>query len=57
MEGTSTQHPTGFICGICKGVSPSSTSTVATFCAHHAVETMVTVDLRAEEPIVTVSTG
>ena len=26
-------------------------------CAHHAIETMITVDLRAEEPIVTVSVG
>ena len=55
MEGTTTQHPTGFICGICEGIAVVELDGDY-LCARHGIEAMVTVDLRAEEPIVTVST-
>jgi hypothetical protein len=55
MEGTTTQHPTGFICSICEGIAVVELDGNY-LCARHGIEAMVTVDLRAEEPIVTVST-
>jgi hypothetical protein len=56
MEGTNTQHPTGFICDICE-VTAVVDIDGGYLCAAHAIEAMITVDLRAEEPTVTVSVG
>jgi hypothetical protein len=56
MEGMSTQHPTGFICGICEGVAVVDIDGGYP-CAQRAIEAMITVDLRAEEPTVTVTVG
>ncbi|MCJ7780719.1 MAG: hypothetical protein MUQ27_07825 [Acidimicrobiia bacterium] len=55
MEATTTQHPTGFICSICEGIAVVELDG-GYLCARHGIEAMVMVDLRAEEPIVTVST-
>jgi hypothetical protein len=55
MEGMSTQHATGYTCRICEGVAVVDIDGDY-LCAEHAVEAMITIDLRAEEPIVTVST-
>ena len=56
MEGTTTQHPTGFICSICEGIAVVELDGNY-LCARHGIEAMITVDLRAEDPIVTVSTS
>ena len=56
MEDTTTQHPTGFVCSICEGVAVVEIDG-GYLCAKHGIEAMITVDLRAEEPTVTVSTG
>ena len=49
-----TQHATGHTCLLCGGVSVVDIDDHY-LCAKHAIETMITVDLRAEEPTVTVS--
>ena len=54
MEGMDTQHATGHTCLLCGGVSVVDIDDHY-LCAKHAIETMITVDLRAEEPTVTVS--
>ncbi len=56
MEGMTTQHATGYICLLCGGVGVVDIDG-GYLCAAHAIEAMITVDLRAEEPTVTVSTG
>ena len=50
------QHATGYTCHECGGVAVVDIDGTY-LCAAHAIETMITVDLRAEEPTVTVSTG
>jgi hypothetical protein len=49
MEGTTTQHPTGFVCRICDGVAVVELNGEY-LCATHAIEAMTTIeiDLRAE---------
>ena len=54
MEGMSKQHATGYTCHECGGVAVVDIDG-GYLCAEHAIEAMITVDLRAEEPIVTVS--
>ena len=56
MEGMSTQHATGDICHMCGGAAVVDIDGDY-LCARHGIEAMITVDLRAEEPIVTVSTA
>ena len=58
MEGTSTQHPTGFVCRICEGVAVIDLDGDY-LCAAHAIEAMTTIeiDLRDKEPAVTASTS
>jgi hypothetical protein len=56
MEGMNTQHATGYICLLCGGVAIVDING-GYLCAAHAIEAMIDVDLRAEEPTVTVSTG
>jgi hypothetical protein len=56
MEGMSKQHATGYTCHMCGGVAVVALDG-GYLCAQHAIETMVTVDLRADEPTVTVSMG
>jgi len=56
MEGMNTQHATGYTCHECGRVAVVDIDG-GYLCAKHAIETMITVDLRAEEPTVTVSTG
>jgi hypothetical protein len=56
MEGTNTQHATGYTCHECGGIAVVDIDGHY-LCARHAIETMVTVDLRAGEPAVTVSMG
>ena len=53
MEGTNTQHPTGFICRICEGVAVVEIDGDY-LCAIHAIEAMTTIeiDLREKEPAV-----
>jgi hypothetical protein len=53
MEGTNTQHPTGFVCSICDGVAVVELDGDY-LCAAHAIEAMTTIqiDLRAEEPAI-----
>ena len=51
-----TQHATGYTCHECGGVAVVDIDGDY-LCAVHAIETMITVDLRAEEPTVTVSIG
>lgn len=55
MEGMNTQHATGYTCRMCEGVAVVDIDGDY-LCAEHAIEAMITIDLRAEEPIVTVST-
>ena len=55
MEGMETQHATGYTCLVCGGVAVVDIDG-GYLCAQHAIEAM-TVDLRAEEPTVTVSVG
>ncbi|HZJ47639.1 MAG TPA: hypothetical protein VFD97_01225 [Acidimicrobiia bacterium] len=50
-----TQHATGYTCRMCGGDAVVDIDGDY-LCAEHAIEAMITVDLRAEEPIVTVST-
>ena len=54
MEGTNTQHPTGFICRICEGVAVVEIGGDY-LCAAHAIEAMTTieVDLRERESAIT----
>ena len=52
----STQHATGDICHMCGGAAVVDIDGDY-LCARHGIEAMITVDLRAEEPIVTVSTA
>ena len=56
MEGMNTQHATGYTCHECGGVAVVDIDG-GYLCAAHAIEAMITVDLRAEEPTVTVSMG
>ena len=56
MEGMNRQHATGYACLMCGGVAVVDIEG-SYLCAAHAIEAMITVDLRAEEPIVTVSMG
>jgi hypothetical protein len=58
MEGTNTQHPTGFICRICEGVAVVELDGDY-LCAAHAIEAMTTIeiDLREKEPAVSASTN
>jgi len=56
MEGMDTQHATGYICDICGGVAVVDIDG-GYLCARHAIEAMITVDLRAEEPTVNVTVG
>jgi hypothetical protein len=58
MEGTDTQHPTGFICGICEGVAVVELDGDY-LCAAHAIKAMTTIeiDLREKEPAVSASTN
>jgi hypothetical protein len=56
MEGMSRQHATGFTCCL-RGAIAVVDIDGGYLCAKHAVEAMIEVDLRAEEPTVTVSTG
>jgi hypothetical protein len=58
MEGTNTQHPTGFVCRICEGVAVVDLDGDY-LCAAHAIEAMTTIeiDLRDKEPAVTASTN
>jgi hypothetical protein len=56
MEGMDTQHATGYTCLLCGGVAVVNIDG-GYLCARHAIEAMITVDLRAEEPTVTVSVG
>lgn len=48
------RHATGYTCHLCGGVAVVDIDG-GYLCAEHAIETMITIDLRAEEPIVTVS--
>jgi hypothetical protein len=56
MEGMNTQHATGYTCHMCGGVAVVDIDG-GYLCARHAIEATITVDLRAEEPTVTVSMG
>jgi hypothetical protein len=58
MEGTLTQHPTGFVCHVCDGVAVVELDG-GYLCAVHAIEAMTTIeiDLREEEPAVSASTN
>lgn len=56
MEGMDTQHSTGYTCHECGGVAVVDIDGHY-LCAEHAIDVMITVELRAEEPTVTVSTG
>jgi len=58
MEGTDTQHPTGFICRICEGIAVVELDGDY-LCAAHAIEAMTTIeiDLREQEPAVSASTN
>ncbi len=58
MEGTNTQHPTGFVCSICDGVAVVELDGDY-LCATHAIEAMTTIeiDLRENEPAVSTSTN
>jgi hypothetical protein len=56
MEGMSTQHATGYTCQICRGVAVVDIDG-GYLCARHSIEAMINVDLRAEEPTVTVTVG
>jgi len=52
----SKQHATGYTCYLCGGVAVADI-VGGYLCAKHAIDAMIEVDLRAEEPTVTVSTG
>ena len=56
MGGMNRQHATGYTCHECGGVAVVDIDG-SYLGAKHAVEAMITVDLRAEEPTVTVSVG
>ena len=56
MEGMSKQHATGYTCRMCGGVAVVDIDDHY-LCTKHAIEMMITVDLRAGEPTVTVSVG
>jgi len=58
MEGTDTQHPTGFICSICEGVAVVEVDGDY-LCAAHAIEAMtaIEIDLREKEPAVSASSN
>jgi hypothetical protein len=56
MEGMNTQHATGYTWHMCGGVAVVDIDG-GYLCARHAIEATITVDLRAEEPTVTVSMG
>jgi hypothetical protein len=56
MEGMNSQHATGYTCLLCGRVAVVDIGG-GYLCARHAIEAMITVDLRAEEPTVTVSVG
>jgi hypothetical protein len=51
-----TQHATGYTCHTCGGDAVVDIDG-GYLCALHAIEAMITVDLRAEEPTVTVTTS
>jgi hypothetical protein len=52
----STQHATGCTCLLCGGDAVFDIDG-GYLCARHAIEAMITVDLRAGEPTITVTTG
>jgi hypothetical protein len=54
MEGMGKQHATGYTCHMCGGVAVVDIDGHY-LCARHAIEAMIEVDLRAEEPTVTFS--
>ena len=54
MEGMDTQHATGYTCHECGGIAVVDIDG-GYLCAEHAIEAMITIDLRAEEPTVIVS--
>ena len=56
MEGMSKQHATGYTCHECGEVAVVDIDGHY-LCAEHAIEAMITVDLRAGEPTVTFATG
>ena len=56
MEGMSKQHATGYPCHLCGGVAVVDIDG-AHVCAKRAIEAIITLDLRADEPTVTVSIG
>jgi hypothetical protein len=56
MEGMGKQHATGYTCLLCGGVAVVDIDGNY-LCAHHAIEAMIEVDLRAAEPTVTVTVG
>ena len=51
MEGINTHHPHGLACTVC---ARAAVVDIGDLWEEHGLETMVTIDLRAEEPIVTV---
>jgi hypothetical protein len=56
MEGMNTHHATGYTCHMCGGVAAVDIDDHY-LCAKHAIEAMITVDLRSEVPNVTVTPG
>ena len=51
-----TQHATGYTCLLCGGVAVVDIDGNY-LCAAHVIEAMIVVDLRAEEPTISVSVG
>jgi hypothetical protein len=56
MEGMNPQRAIGYTCHSCREVAVVDLDG-GNLCARHAINAMITVDLRAEEPIVTVLMG
>ena len=58
MEGSNTQHSTGFVCSICGGVAVVDVDD-GYLCATHAIEALITIeiDLRAQEADITIPMG
>jgi hypothetical protein len=53
MEGINTHHPEGLTCAVCTEAALVDVG-VGYLRAEHGLEMMVTIDLRAGDPIVTV---
>ncbi len=53
MEGINTHHPAGFLCAVCAVVAVDTIDDDY-LRDEHGLEMMVTIDLRAGDPIVTV---